>query len=118
MLGEFLTLCYACAAFSSTFNPSHPASLAPPNEQLSLLKKKVLSLTKLPAILGANPAFGQIIATAKPLLPDIQDVAAEFETILRNGILSKGQHGASLECHAADALEVSHAVADSRRTAG
>ena len=75
-------------------------------------------MTKLPAILGANPAFGQIIATAKPLLPDIQDVAAEFETILRNGILSKGQHGASLEDHAAEALEVRHAVAVSSCTTG
>jgi len=70
------------------------------------LSKKVLGLTKLPAILGKNPTFRQIIPVAKPLLPNIQDLAAEFEEILQNGILSKGRHGASLEDRAAEALEV------------
>src|SRR5216684_4185611 len=77
-----------------------------------------MGLTKLPAILGDNPTFGQIIPLAKPLLPGIQDVAAEFADILRNGILSKGQHGASLEDRVAEALEVKHAVAVSSGTTG
>jgi dTDP-4-amino-4,6-dideoxygalactose transaminase len=77
-----------------------------------------MGLTKLPAILGDNPTFRQIIPLAKPLLPGIQDVAAEFEDILRNGILSKGQHGASLEDRVAEALEVKHAVAVSSCTTG
>lgn len=75
-------------------------------------------MTKLPAILGDNPTFGQIIPLAKPLLPDIQDVAAEFETILRNGILSKGHHGALLEDRVAEALKVKHAVSVSSCTTG
>jgi dTDP-4-amino-4,6-dideoxygalactose transaminase len=77
-----------------------------------------MGLTKSPAILGANPTFGQIIPLAKPLLPGIQDVAAEFEDILRNGILSKGQHGDSLEDRVAEALEVKHAIAVSSGTTG
>jgi dTDP-4-amino-4,6-dideoxygalactose transaminase len=85
---------------------------------LPALRKKELSLTKLPAILGDNPTFGQIIPLAKPLLPDIQDVVAEFETILRNGILSKGHHGALLEDRVAEALKVKHAVSVSSCTTG
>ena len=75
-------------------------------------------MKRLPALLGDNPTFKQIIPLAKPRLPDFQDLAAEFETILRNGILSKGQHGTSLEEHAAEALEVKHAVAVSSCTTG
>lgn len=75
-------------------------------------------MTKSPAIIGGNPTFRQIIPLAKPLLPDFQDLAGEFENILRNGILSKGQHGASLEDHVAEALEVKHAVAVSSCTTG
>ena len=48
----------------------------------------------------------------------MQDVAAEFENILRNGILSKGHHGASLEKSVAEALEVKYAVAVSSCTTG
>ncbi|HBB98730.1 MAG TPA: DegT/DnrJ/EryC1/StrS family aminotransferase [Blastocatellia bacterium] len=73
---------------------------------------------KLPTLLGDNPTFQQTIPLAKPLLPGFPDLAVEFETILRNGILSKGQHVASLEDRVAEALEVKHAVAVSSCTTG
>jgi len=75
-------------------------------------------LTKLPTLLGDNPTFQQTVPLAKPLLPGFQDLSAEFEDILRNGILSKGQHVASLEDRVAEALEVKHAVAVSSCTTG
>ena len=54
-------------------------------------------MTKLPTLLGNDPTFRRTIPLAKPLLPGFQVLTAEFEEILRNGILSKGQHVASLE---------------------
>lgn len=75
-------------------------------------------MTKLPTLLGDNPTFERTVPLAKPLLPDFPDLSVEFETILRNGILSKGQHVASLEDRVAEALEVKHAVAISSCTTG
>ena len=75
-------------------------------------------MTKLPTLLGNDPTFRRTIPLAKPLLPGFQVLTAEFEEILRNGILSKGQHVASLEDRVAEALEVKHAVAVSSCTTG
>ncbi len=75
-------------------------------------------MTKLPAFFGDYPTFKEIIPLAKPLLPVFHDLAADFEDILRSGILSKGRHVASLEDRVAEALEVKHAVAVSSCTTG
>lgn len=72
----------------------------------------------LPAALGGRPTFTQLIPVARPLLPNIREVEAEFAGILRSGILSKGRHGTALESSVAAELDVKHAIAVSSCTTG
>jgi len=75
-------------------------------------------LTKIPAVIGSNPAFERIIPIAKPSLPRLDEVEAEFAEILNTGVLSKGRHGAALENNVAEELDVKHAIAVSSCTTG
>jgi dTDP-4-amino-4,6-dideoxygalactose transaminase len=55
---------------------------------------------------------------AKPLLPSGEEIRADFEAILSNGILSKGYHCTALEDSVAYELDVKHAIAVSSCTTG
>jgi dTDP-4-amino-4,6-dideoxygalactose transaminase len=75
-------------------------------------------LTKIPVVVGGNPAFERFIPICKPTLPNFPEVQAELAEILNSGILSKGRYVASLEKSVAEELDVEHAIAVSSCTTG
>jgi dTDP-4-amino-4,6-dideoxygalactose transaminase len=71
-----------------------------------------------PALLGGGPIFESSVSIAKPLLPDYEEIADHVQRMLRNGIMSKGEHLRVFEGMVAEHLGVRHAVAVSSCTSG
>ena len=67
---------------------------------------------------GKNPIFKTKVPIAKPLLPEIGDLAQELSDILQSGMLSKGTNLNRFEDEIAAHLGVEHAVAVSSCTTG
>lgn len=75
-------------------------------------------MSKVPALLGANPTFGEKIPLTKPVLPTFESLAEGLEPIIESGILTKGDQVKRLEAMIARHLNVRHAIAVSNCTAG
>lgn len=118
-MARLLILCYLVAvSIDKSFQHAvlrcsprlHPHPRARPKGQISL--------TKIPVVVGGNPAFERFIPICKPSLPRFPEVEAELAEILNSGILSKGHHVAALEESVAEELDVEHAIAVSSCTTG
>ena len=71
-----------------------------------------------PTVPNQTPIFKTRIPIAKPVLPQIDELAPELNNILRSGILSKGTILRAFENEIAAHLGVKHAVATSSCTTG
>lgn len=72
-----------------------------------------------PAILGANPAFDDMLAFVRPTLPPLEgELLAAFQETFETGMLTKGKYLRDLEEGMAEYLGVKHAVGVSSCTLG
>ncbi|HZZ26609.1 MAG TPA: DegT/DnrJ/EryC1/StrS family aminotransferase [Pirellulales bacterium] len=74
--------------------------------------------TNLPAILGGQPAFEQLVPIVRPTLPPFSELSTELAEIVTSGMVTRGRHLRAFEEAAAEHLRVKHAVAVSSCTTG
>jgi len=72
----------------------------------------------LPAILGGEPAFEELIPMVRPVLPSFSEMAGGIESILRTGMVTKGRFLREFEDMLSKHLNVRHAIAVSSCTSG
>lgn len=71
-----------------------------------------------PALLGNEPAFASKVNIVQPVLPSFAEMAADTESILASGMVTKGRHLRAFEEAAAEHLGARNAVAVSSCTTG
>ncbi len=77
------------------------------------------SMTRnLPAILGGEPIFPDLLPMVRPVTPSLAEMADGIESILRSGMLTKGRYVRQFEQEIAEHLGVKHAIAVSSCTSG
>lgn len=77
------------------------------------------SMTRnLPAILGGEPVFPELLPMVRPVTPSLAEMADGIESILRSGMLTKGRYVRQFEQEIAEHLGVKHAIAVSSCTSG
>lgn len=74
--------------------------------------------TNLPAILGGEPMFPELLPMVRPVVPPLSEMREGLEAILRSGMLTKGRYLRQFEQEIAEHLGVKHAVAVSSCTSG
>ena len=72
----------------------------------------------LPALLGGEPGFTELLPMVRPVLPSFQKMAGDVEHILSSGMVTKGRYMREFEHAFAAHLGVKHAVAVSSCTSG
>jgi dTDP-4-amino-4,6-dideoxygalactose transaminase len=72
----------------------------------------------LPAILGGEPAFKEMLPMVRPVLPSFSEMAGGIESILTSGMVTKGRFMREFEQGLSEHLGVKHAVAVSSCTSG
>ncbi len=72
----------------------------------------------LPAALGGKPVFASKVQIVRPLLPDFADMTEEVQSILKSGMVTKGQYLQAFEQAIAQHLGVEHVIAVSSCTSG
>jgi len=72
----------------------------------------------LPAILGGDPAFHELVPMVRPVLPTFSEMAGGIENILSTGMVTKGRFMREFEQSLSEHLGVKHAVAVSSCTSG
>lgn len=72
----------------------------------------------LPAALGGSPAFPEGLPLTRVQVPDREELARRFDTILDSGQLTNGDTVRELEDAAAEFLDVPHVVAVANCTSG
>ncbi len=72
----------------------------------------------LPAVLGGKPAFETKVQIVRPLLPDFADMSEEVQSILKSGMVTKGQYLQAFEQAVAQHLGVEHVIGVSSCTSG
>jgi dTDP-4-amino-4,6-dideoxygalactose transaminase len=72
----------------------------------------------LPAILGGEPAFDELIPMVRPVLPPFSEMAGDMESILSTGMVTKGRFMREFEDKISQHLNVKHAIAVSSCTSG
>ncbi len=71
-----------------------------------------------PALLGNDPVFANKLHIVRPDLPTFGELAADAESILTSGMVTKGKHLRAFEEAVAAHLGVRHAIAVSHCTSG
>jgi len=72
----------------------------------------------LPAILGGEPAFQELLPMVRPVLPSFSEMAGGIESILSTGMVTKGRFMREFEQALSEHLGVKHAIAVSSCTSG
>ncbi|MFA5873415.1 MAG: DegT/DnrJ/EryC1/StrS family aminotransferase [Anaerolineales bacterium] len=72
----------------------------------------------LPAILGGEPAFQELVPMVRPVLPSFSEMAGGIESILSTGMVTKGRFMREFEQALSEHLRVKHAIAVSSCTSG
>jgi dTDP-4-amino-4,6-dideoxygalactose transaminase len=72
----------------------------------------------LPAILGGEPAFQELVPMVRPVLPQFSVMAGGVESILTTGMVTKGPFMREFEQALSEHLSVKHAIAVSSCTSG
>jgi dTDP-4-amino-4,6-dideoxygalactose transaminase len=72
----------------------------------------------LPAILGGQPAFKELVPMVRPVLPSFSEMEEGFESILNTGMVTKGRFMREFEQALSEHLGVKHALAVSSCTSG
>jgi dTDP-4-amino-4,6-dideoxygalactose transaminase len=75
-------------------------------------------MSKVPAILGGQPAFQKKINIVRPVMPDFSEMTDGVQEILRTGMVTKGKYLTAFEDAVRDHLGVRHAIAVSSCTSG
>ena len=75
-------------------------------------------MSDVPAILGGAPAFPSKIHIVRPVMPDFSEMADSVQSILRSGMVTKGEHLKRFEQAIREHLGVRHAIAVSSCTSG
>jgi dTDP-4-amino-4,6-dideoxygalactose transaminase len=72
----------------------------------------------LPAILGGEFAFPELVPMVRPVLPSFSEMAGGVESILHTGMVTKGRYMREFEQALSEHLGVKHAIAVSSCTSG
>jgi len=72
----------------------------------------------LPAILGGEPVFQELVPMVRPVLPSFPEMAGGVESILSTGMVTKGRFMREFEQALSEHLGVKHAIAVSSCTSG
>ncbi len=73
---------------------------------------------KMPAILGGEPAFPEMVQMVRPVLPTFAEMSEGIQSILSTGMITKGKFMREFELAMAKHLGVKNAVAVSSCTSG
>lgn len=71
-----------------------------------------------PAILGGAPAFSEKVNIVRPVMPDFSEMTDGVQSILRSGMVTKGDQLKSFEKAVREHLGVKHAIGVSSCTSG
>ncbi len=75
-------------------------------------------MSDVPAILGGMPAFSSKVNIVRPVLPEFAEMADGVQSILRSGMVTKGEHLKAFEKAVREHLGVKHAIGVSSCTSG
>lgn len=75
-------------------------------------------MSEVPALLGGTPAFQSKINIVRPILPDFSEMEEGVQSILRTGMVTKGEHLKAFEKAIREHLGVKHAIGVSSCTSG
>ncbi|NLG99650.1 MAG: DegT/DnrJ/EryC1/StrS family aminotransferase [Chloroflexi bacterium] len=75
-------------------------------------------MSEVPALLGGTPAFQSKINIVRPVLPDFSEMAEGVQSILRSGMVTKGEYLKAFEKAIREHLGVKHAIGVSSCTSG
>ncbi len=75
-------------------------------------------MSDLPAILGGAPAFENKINIVRPVMPAYSEMSEGVQSILRSGMVTKGEHLKTFEKAVREHLGVKHAIGVSSCTSG
>ena len=76
-------------------------------------------MSDLPAILGGTPAFeNKIHNIVRPVMPEYAEMSEGVQSILRSGMVTKGDHLKAFEKAVREHLGVKHAIGVSSCTSG